>query len=286
MSRPLRIEYPGALYHVTTRGNNGQIVFKDDSSRELFISVLKSIKNRYGLIIHSYCLMDNHYHLLVETCRPNLSEAMRQINGIYTQGFNKKLNRTGHLFQGRYKAIICDKDEYFLALVRYIVRNPVGAGLVDDPSVYRWSSYHETTAGRTKDKHLTEPDRILSYFSHDRDKAVKLFRSFVSDKKDETIWEDLKAGFILGSDDFTLEVKDLIEKENRSQEIIRKERYPVRLPLDEIFSDVSSLGDRNRQMAIAHEKYGYEISRIAEHLNLHYSTVSNILKNQREKDEQ
>lgn len=120
MARQLRIEYPGAFYHVTSRGNEQKEIFRSKKDREQFLHYLETAKERYGAVIHSYCLMNNHYHLLLETPTGNLSQVMRHINGAYTTYFNVKRKRFGHLFQGRYKAILVDADEYAKELSRYI----------------------------------------------------------------------------------------------------------------------------------------------------------------------
>ena len=140
MVRPLRIEYPGAVYHLTSRGNARDPIFLDDADRYLFLDLLGDLVDRYNWLCHGYCLMDNHYHLLVETIDANLSTGMRQLNGIYTQKFNRQHDRVGHLFQGRYKAIVVEKESYLLELCRYIVLNPVRAKIVNNPGKYRWSS--------------------------------------------------------------------------------------------------------------------------------------------------
>ncbi|HDO21625.1 MAG TPA: transposase, partial [Nitrospirae bacterium] len=140
MARPLRIEYPGAFYHITSRGNERKDIFKSARDREKFLSYLESSTQRYGAVIHVYCLMTNHYHLLLETPLGNLSQIMRHINGAYTTYFNTRRQRSGHLFQGRYKAIVVDADEYAEELSRYIHLNPVRAGIVERPEEYQWSS--------------------------------------------------------------------------------------------------------------------------------------------------
>ncbi len=141
MGRPLRITFPGAYYHITARGNEQKDIFKSRRDREKFLSYLESAVTRYGAIIHAYCLMDNHYHLLLETPVGNLPEVMRHINGAYTNYFNTKRKRAGHLFQGRYKAILIEADEYLKELSRYIHLNPVRVGIVENPERYCWSSY-------------------------------------------------------------------------------------------------------------------------------------------------
>jgi REP element-mobilizing transposase RayT len=141
MARPLRIEYPGAFYHVTSRGNKQRDVFKSQRDREKFLSYLGSATERYGAVIHSYCLMNNHYHLLLETPGGNLSQIMRHVNGAYTTYFNVKRKRSGHLFQGRYKSILVEADSHAKELSRYIHLNPVRAKMVVHPKEHPWSSY-------------------------------------------------------------------------------------------------------------------------------------------------
>ena len=140
MARPLRIAYPGAYYHVTSRGNEQKHVFKSRKDREKFLNYLASATQRYGAVIHVYCLMTNHYHLLIETPEGNLSQIMRHINGAYTTYFNVKRKRSGHLFQGRFKAILVQTVAYAAELSRYIHLNPVRAGMVEKPGDYLWSS--------------------------------------------------------------------------------------------------------------------------------------------------
>ncbi|MCH8056115.1 MAG: transposase, partial [Deltaproteobacteria bacterium] len=141
MARPLRIEYPGATYHVTSRGNERKAIFRGDLDRRKFLELLSSSVEQFILQLHAYVFMDNHYHLLVETPEGGLSRAVRYLNGVYTQYFNRRHRRVGHLFQGRYKAILIDKDSYLAELSRYIHLNPwrVRSG-VKDPLRYRWSS--------------------------------------------------------------------------------------------------------------------------------------------------
>ena len=144
MARPLRLEFPGAIYHLTGRGNARQKVFFTDADRELFLSTLTGVVTRYHWICRAYCLMANHYHLLVETPKANLSIGMRQLNGIYTQSFNRRHNRVGHLFQGRFKAILVERDSHLLELCRYIVLNPARVMSGAKASTWKWSSYRAT----------------------------------------------------------------------------------------------------------------------------------------------
>ena len=148
MSRPLRLQLPGGIYHVTARGNARRSIFEDDDDCARFLIVLASTVARYRVLCHAYCLMGNHYHLLVQTPEPNLSVAMRQLNGVYTQRFNRRHERCGHVLQGRFGAQLVDGDSYLREVCRYIVLNPVRAGLVAHPRDWKWSSFH-ATAGET-----------------------------------------------------------------------------------------------------------------------------------------
>lgn len=180
MARPLRIEYPGAFYHVTSRGNEQKDVFKSQRDREKFLEYLGSATERYGAVVHAYCLMSNHYHLLLETPVGNLSQIMRHINGAYTTYFNIKRKRAGHLFQGRYKAILVEFDEYALELSRYIHLNPVRAGIVTRPEEYRWSSY-KSYIGREMAPLWLKSKTLLDYFGKKPKETMKKYRSFVED---------------------------------------------------------------------------------------------------------
>jgi len=178
MARQLRIEYEGGFYHITSRGNQREKIFWDAKDRERLKTVLERTKERYGYLLHAYVFMDNHYHLLVETLHANLHQIMQNINTSYTVFVNRKYNRSGHLFQGRYKAFIVDKDKYLLALSRYIHLNPVRAGAVKRAEEFRWSSYQEYLYGR-KEGALTDTDENLSFFSKQRAVAVKKYKEFV-----------------------------------------------------------------------------------------------------------
>ncbi|KKW44589.1 MAG: hypothetical protein UY95_C0024G0008 [Parcubacteria group bacterium GW2011_GWA2_56_7] len=164
MARPLRVEFKGGLYHVIARGNAKQKIFLDDHDRERFLYWLKDAIRVHNLVLHAYCLMGNHYHVLIETPDGNLSRAMRDVNGHYTQNFNARHERVGHLFQGRYKAFVIEKHSYILAVLRYIILNPVRARLVRHPRDWRWSSY-KATAGIVKTPEWLCVDDALLLFS-------------------------------------------------------------------------------------------------------------------------
>lgn len=284
MARPLRIEFPGAIYHVTSRGNKKEKIFKNNRDREVFLKILSSVVKRYNFLCHAYCLMNNHYHLLIETPDGNLCQGMRQLNGVYTQKFNKLYNTVGHLFQGRYKAILVEKESYLLELCRYIVLNPVRAEIVRYPWQWKWNSY-SATAGRNKVPEFLVTDWILSQFDKERRDARRAYEEFVlSGIGKQGPWEDLKGRFILGKDDFVEKVKNYLEEKKKQKEISRIERFAIRKGLNEIFREIRKKEERDRQIHIAHIEYGYTLKEIADYLGIHYSTVSKALKRFIEKE--
>jgi len=204
MARPLRIEYPGAFYHVMHRGNAGSDIFKSVRDREKFLEYIGKAVERYDIKVHTYCLMTNHYHLLIETPHPNLSQAIKWINVGYVAYFNRKRRRSGHLFQGRYKAVVVDADEYLKHLSRYIHLNPVRARIVEHCKDYQWSSY-PVFGGYTKAPQWLETDWLLSLFGQNRKKALESYRKFVESIQNEKIEDpsrDIVSGIILGGTEF------------------------------------------------------------------------------------
>ena len=172
MARSYRIEYPGALHHVIARGNNKQDIFVNNDMRSSFLLLLRDVKKKYKWKIHTYCLMDNHYHLLVETKDPNLFKGMQSLNSRYAQLFNKVFDRSGHLFQGRYKSFLVEKDDYLLNVVIYIIMNPVRAGMVEHPRRWPWSSFNSILGG--KDDGISS-SWVLGIFSNNLEKAREYF---------------------------------------------------------------------------------------------------------------
>ncbi|RJP67850.1 MAG: hypothetical protein C4532_13960 [Candidatus Abyssobacteria bacterium SURF_17] len=208
MARPLRIEYPGAFYHITARGNERKDIFRSVGDREQFLSYLESATERYHAVIHVYCLMSNHYHLLLETPSGNLSQIMRHINGAYTTYFNTKRRRSGHLFQGRYKGILVEADEYAKELSRYLHLNPVRAGAAKEPEMYEWSSY-AAYIGRNEPPDWLARDFILGYFGNKETRAQRRYKEFVeAGMKDNMSPLSAVAGsLILGSPEFVREIR-------------------------------------------------------------------------------
>lgn len=279
MARPLRIEFPGAVYHVTGRGNERKDIFRDDQDRETFLNTLHRVIVRYNWLCHAYCLMDNHYHLLLETPEGNLSIGMRQLNGVYTQLFNKKYERVGHLFQGRFKGILVQKDSHLLEVSRYIVLNPVRAAMVESPEIWKWSSY-SATAGLKKAHPCLTTDWILNSISSVRKKALVLYREFVANgMQAEPIWKDLKAQSILGEKDFIEGLLDHVKGRELIAEIPKSQRFINRPSLESILSEdaVQDKSRRDECIFEAVQRHGYSQKEVADHTGLYFSSVSRIM---------
>jgi len=207
MARPPRIEFPGAFYHVIVRGNQRQNIFLDEQDKREFLNRVQRYKKELGFVLYAYVLMSNHLHLLIETPEVPISRIMQRINLTYTQFFNKKYSTVGHIFQGRYKSFLCDRDEYLLSLVRYIHANPVRAKLVEQPHEYKWSSHRDYLSGC---KGLVDAHRVLQMFSKELSQARRQYREFLKEGqdggKDETLYKGMKQQ-ILGDDAFVEEVE-------------------------------------------------------------------------------
>ena len=274
MARPLRIEYDDALYHITSRGNARKSIFAGDEDRKIFLDTLKKVNEKYNFLCHAYCLMNNHYHLLIETPDGNLSKGMRQLNGVYTQRYNRRNNKTGHIFQGRYKAILIQKENHFLEVCRYIVLNPVRARTVKLPKEWKWSSY-KATAGFEKAHNGLTTDCILAQFGKKRRDAEKEYRGFVrSGIGEKTLWEKLKGQSILGDVNFVDSLIGYVKESKDIIEIPRNQRYVDRPSLRELFKEKQK---RNRRIAEAVYEYGYSQREVADLLGVHYTTISRLL---------
>ena len=281
MARPLRLEYPGALYHVTSRGNARAKIFVDDSDHRAFLDVMSFVVKRFNWLCHAYCLMSNHYHLLIETPEANLSRGMRQLNGIYTQKFNWKRHRSGHLLQGRYKAILVDKDEYLLELARYLMLNPVRAGMVISPEEYAWSSYR-ATIGKEQVPDFLTTDWLLARFDEKKRKAQRRFADFVKEgmKIRTSPWKELKGQIYLGDESFVESLlREIPGNRNKLQEIPKKQKYASRPRLSELFEGSAQSDKKERNLAVykAHVERGYKLQEIADYLDMHYASISRLV---------
>jgi len=280
MARPLRLEFPGAVYHVTSRGNARQAIFLDKEDRESFLGVLSSVVRRFSWLCYAYCVMENHYQLLVETREGNLSLGMRQLNGVYTQAFNRRHKRVGHLFQGRYKAILVEKEAHLLELCRYVVLNPVRAGLAKRPEGWKGSSYRATAGGAKKPVFL-EVDWVLSQFGRRRAEAKKGYLRYVlGGLQGESPWGRLKGQILLGTEDFLGRLRGSLRGKDLLKEVPRAQRYVNRPALVELFKEKRGRREKGTDERIyrAHVDHGYRMREIADHLGVHYATISRAIR--------
>lgn len=275
MARPLRIEFAGALYHVTSRGNERREIFFSDDDRSAFLSVLDDVVSRFDWICHAYCLMGNHYHLLVETREANLSKGMRQLNGVYTQLVNHTHRRVGHLFQGRFKGILVQKETYLLELARYIVLNPVRAGMVADPAAWGWSSYRATAGLEEKPPYLTTDWLLAAFGPMTRAATAGYVRFVAAGIGRESPWNELKGQIYLGSEEFVEAMQRSIRPDQSLREIPRRQRQGVARPLDHY---ATRFTDRDRAMAEAYRTGAYSMQAIAVHFRVGRMTVSRAVR--------
>jgi putative transposase len=273
MARPLRILAADALYHVVARGNAKMAIYCDDIDRCRFLRILEIVVERYRLECHAYCLMSNHYHLVIRTLDPNLSSAIQYLNGVYAQSWNKRHTRVGHMFQGRFKAQLIEQEGYFLEACRYVVLNPVRAGLVERADEWLWSSYN-ATAGLAPRPRLLTTELILGSRSAGSSRAYQAFiAAGVPESEVElAIRSDAP---LLGSVAFLEAYRDVIEQAHPT-EVLRRDRAIGRPSLDELFAGVDDKPTRNFRIGEARDRYLYRLSEIARHLSLHYGTVSRI----------
>ncbi len=278
MARPLRIELPGSLYHVTSRGDRRDEIYLDDSGRIFWLGLFGRVCKQFNWICHAYCLMDNHYHIVVETVEGNLSKGMRQLNGVYTQHFNRRHNRVGHVYQGRYKAILVEKDSYLLELSRYVVLNPVRASMVKRVDQWPWSSY-SAMIGNSSCFEWLQTDWILGQFDKKRKQAITDYVNFVRAGAGlPSVWDSLRGQIYLGSETFVNKMQLYMKTDQNLSEIPRAQRRPMAKPL----SHYSSFNDRNEGIVTAYQTRDYTMKQIADEFGLHYATVSRVIKKAKE----
>lgn len=276
MSRPLRLEFPNALYHVTSRGDRREPIYEDDVDRVAWLEVFDQVCSRLQWRCHAWCLMGNHFHLLVETPEANLSVGMRQLNGAYSQRYNRRHGKVGHVFQGRFKAVLVERDSHLLELARYVVLNPVRAGMVADTGDWPWSSYH-AMLGHEPSPDWLETDWLLSQFGKRRADAVQRYVDFVRAGVGlPSVWESLRGQVFLGSDDFVQQMQARIDQGSPLREVPQLQRRPLTaLPARELKAGESSnTAHRDRQLARAYLAGGRSMREIAEHFGVHVATVS------------
>ncbi len=286
MARLTRNEFPGGVYYIKAGGKDTESIFRDPSDRARFLDILSETAFRFKWLCHSYCLLDDHYHLLLETPCGRLSLGMRQINGLYTQSFNKKYGRQGPLFGERFRSIIIEKTRYLLPLHRHMMLNPVRANLASEPKAWPWSSYLPNILKGVRPGFLFT-QWILSFFQG-KDKALALerYERYISSGSDECfLWQELKERMFLGSDSFIEKVKKRLQVQNCGKRDMNSWlRSGERLALKEIFG-TGKLPRKERDSRIYHAyiHQGYTLSEIAAFLNIHLATASRAVRRMEKK---
>jgi REP element-mobilizing transposase RayT len=268
------VEFEGALYHVTARGDRRERIFEDEVDRRSWLAVVEQALERFEATVFGYCLMGNHYHVVLQTHQPNLSRLMRHVNGVYTQRYNRRHRKIGHLFQGRFKAILVDKDAYFLEVCRYVDLNPVRAGMVRRPHDWAWSSYRAHTAKAVAPPWLDSAalHRQLAPRAPRREGPSR-YAQFVAQGKGIPLWEGaLSAQIYLGGEVFVKRMQARATSLD-AHDIPRAQRRPLARPLPWYFKQ----HDRDTAIAHAHLEGGYTQSAIALASGLSVSRVSRLV---------
>lgn len=274
MARPLRIELAGGLYHVTSRGDRREDIFFTDADRRAWLDTFSQVCTRFNWVCHAWCQMTNHYHIVIETAESNLSLGMRQLNGVYTQTINRSHDRVGHVFQGRYKAILVEKDSYLLELARYVVLNPVRARMVRKLEAWPWSSYHAMIGAEATPSWL-QTGWVLGQFSPQRGRAIKRYIQFVREGLGlPSVWGQLRGQVFLGGDAFLGRMQKL-SNQTTNAEIPRAQRRPLAKPLIHFRE---KMADPKKAMAAAYASGDYTMQEIADFFHVHYATVSRAVK--------
>ncbi|HQR44456.1 MAG TPA: transposase [Thermoanaerobaculia bacterium] len=244
MARPLRLEFLGAVWHVTCRGNERKRIFRDEEDRVAFLATLGRVVTMFRWKLHAYVLMGNHFHLLFETPEPSLSRGMRQLNGIYTQRFNRRHGRSGHLLQGRFRGILVEKESHLLELARYVVLNPVRAGLVRTPRAWPWSSYG-ATAGFAAAPEWLETASTLDQFGRTRRAGQAGYRTFVAEgmASGYAPWKAVTGQLVLGSETFARQIGRIGRQRTPSPEVPKRQWAIGRPGIEEILAAVGKVFD-------------------------------------------
>lgn len=265
---------------MTSRGDRREDIYRDDEDREDWLAVFSQVCKRFNWRCHAWCLMSNHYHVLVETPEGNLSQGMRQLNGVYTQRFNRRHKLVGHLFQGRFKGILVEQDSYLLELSRYVVLNPVRARMVEHAGEWKWSSY-ASMVGQSPIPEWLETDWLLGQFGADRTAASLSYARFVDEGIGrDSIWSKLRHQLILGGEAFAEQVRAQqgMARTTTLDEITRAQRRAFAPSLADFPTQYDSREMRNEALAAAYATGAYTMYEIAAHFGVHYATVSRSMR--------
>lgn len=277
MSRPVRIEFPGANYYVTSRGLNDKLVFRDDEDRAVFLNVLSGVVERFDWVLHTYVMLDSHYHLVVECPKANLSKGMRQLNGVYTQHFNRRHQDDGPLFQGRFRSILFEQNEYLLPLCRHAVLNSVRLGLTGSAQQYKWSS-HRAMAGQVNSPEFLTNDAVLGHFGKREKDNQKKYKDFVKSGIGAESPLDARSGqVLLGSPKFVADMQPILNGEKLAKRGPKRAQRRRSLPV--LFKNIENKTrmERNSLIRKAHIDHSYTLMEVGEFLGLHYTTVSKVV---------
>ena len=288
MARPLRIEFPGAFYHITSRGDRREPIFEDDTDRRTFLDICGAALKRYDASLLAYCLMGNHYHLVVQTHKANLSELLRQVNGVYTQNYNRRHGMVGHLFQGRFKAILVDSDAYLLLVCRYVELNPLRAKIARHLDDWKWSSYRAHTGKECPPPWLdtsTVHGYLLGHTAIDANDvivAAARYARLVEQGQDVNLWKtSLRQQIYLGDDAFITRMQALLDPKRKSaSEVPVIQRQPIAKSVTEYLQD----RDRNEAITLAYEEGRHTLFAIAHEVGLSVARVSKVIAAQKEKN--
>jgi REP element-mobilizing transposase RayT len=280
MARPLRIQFPGAVYHVTGRGDRQESIFANDDDRRRFLLILGQALARFDAQVLAYCLMPNHYHLVLHTRKANLSALMRQVNGVYTQAFNRSNKKVGHVFQGRFKAILVDRDAYLLEVCRYVDLNPVRARLAKRPEQWTWSSYR-AHAGLERSFEWLDTEGLHGYVlgrppanAADHRRAAQRYARMVAEARGESLWhEALRGQIYLGDEAFVERMQQHAEPPRVPKDIPRAQRRSMK----NLEQWLREAGTREEALFLAHTRSGLTMTAIAEALGLSVSRVSRLI---------
>ena len=276
MSRPLRIEFPGATYHVESKGGPEAEVFRDEDDKKSFLDVLTNVVARFGWLVHSYSIMRSSYRIVLEVPKGNLSRGMRQLNGVYTQIYNKKHGLSGPVFQGRFKSILFEKKLFLLPLCKHVVSRD-SDGQVFKYEKYKWSSYRASAGEKSPPEFLYLAD-VLAFFGKEKSGSHRGYVEYVSESLgSETPFSKIKNQVLLGSPRFLNEMQPILQ----GQRLEKKgpKRATRRKSLGALFKKIETKSrlERNELINRAHLEFGYTLMEIGNQLGLHYTTVSKVI---------
>jgi REP element-mobilizing transposase RayT len=284
MARRPRLQLPGAVNHVRTRGNRKCAIYEDDADREIFMRLVADVHRRYEVRFYGLCLMTTHYHAIVETPRANLSDAMRQLNGVFAERTNRRHQRSGHLFGQRFSSTVIERDRYLRRVSRYLARNPVKANIVDDPANWPWSTYRATAGLEPCPEWLTTDWLPWAFGADSLQEAQRRYIDYVNTPRDKRPinWHAIA----YGSAEFEAALAEVVRRRRAERPLRRIASVTVPPPLGAIFSDVESRAHRDRLIELAHVTHGYTLAEISRHLHLDDSAGARILERLRKSRQQ